>query len=154
MVHSPNLLVLLVAPLTGAAILLADAGSGHFLLSRAQASSSFQLPIDVPICYMQTTDNRLVNLSQLCERQPGTVTIRSLTYNSNLVLGQVQNQSNQTAYGVRVGYQVVGENGGSIEENSVEATPPILAPGQIAVFETVLPARSRLSNTRVMWSDR
>jgi hypothetical protein len=151
---SANFLPALAATSLGLSIWLVEANPHDLRLLKIQAISPARATVDLPICYMQTTDNQMVDLTQLCEPGPGTVTIKRLTYNSNLVLGQVENQSQQTAHGVRVSYQVVGKNRSLIEENSVEVIPSTLAPGAIATFETVLPARSRLQNTRVVWSDR
>jgi hypothetical protein len=154
MAFSANFFPALAATSLGLSIWWVEVSPSDLRLLKFQAANPAQATVDFPICYMQTTDNQLVDLTQLCEPRPGTVTLKRLTYNSNLVLGQVENQSQQTAHGVRVSYQVVGKNSSLIEENSVEVIPSTLAPGAIATFETVLPARSRLQNTRVVWSDR
>ena len=109
---------------------------------------------DLPLCFFQTKEGRIVNLERLCSSASSpTVIISRLSSDANFVNGQVINRSQKTVYNVKVNYKVLSEDG-SIEEQSIDVDPPILSPNQMATFETVIPAGGTLNRTSVTWDKR
>jgi hypothetical protein len=56
---------------------IAEATFSLPLPQETQSPEVAKSEIDIPICYMQTADGRSLDLSSLCEEQPGNSSIRS-----------------------------------------------------------------------------
>jgi hypothetical protein len=123
-----------------------------------------QSTIDELLCYMQTGDGRVLNLDRLCGNQPNVqselqalpqlsqdLIISELRNDNGRIIGRVVNQTSQTTDLVRVNYEVVDGNGQMMENTSTYAQPPILEPGQSAIFQIVPPSGATARMTAIEW---
>lgn len=120
--------------------------------SKRQASPN--LALELPPCYLQTTDGRVVNLERLCSSgRRSLVAISSVVYNNNFVMGRIVNQSRKAVYGIQINYQIVNEDG-TLDRQTASPEPPSLQPQQVGAFEVVIPAGGQVSNLYVTWSEQ
>jgi len=109
--------------------------------------------VDKPVCYMQTLDHRTLDLSRLCEKKASNqiqLTISDVTREDDFLSGNVVNQSNKTVYQARINYEVIGENNSVIERGAIVAQPTTLTPGQMGIFQTVIPGNR---NVRTIFAE-
>ena len=123
-----------------------------------------------PLCYMETTDGKIIDLGRLCGQQPGNapvavcdsdldiveaadLPISNVNYDGNLLKGRVTNKSCKSVRAIRVNYQVFDELGNAIDNGYIEATPAVLEPGKVASFEGRTIAGARVETTYVEWSE-
>lgn len=100
------------------------------------------------LCYLQTTDGRIFNLTSLCgkshpnsnvkvNREPN-IAVSSLSYNGNLLVGQVTNQTGQPVSAVSVNYSVLDTQGKEIDAGWLQTkTASPLAPGESSTLQQV-----------------
>ncbi len=118
--------------------------------------------IDEPFCYLKTPDGRIVDLGNLCEKQPalGTaqtcipganiaakVSIAAENYDGNFFSGKVINQGCKIIKNVKVNYQVLDESGNLIDNGFINTQPVTLAPGESAAFRGAVVAGAKVRAT-------
>lgn len=114
--------------------------------------------IDQPVCYMQTVDDRTLNLNRLCEKkirlivQPPIV-ITNIIQEGDSLRGILINKIGKTVYNARVNYEVIGENDSVIDKGVIYADKPMLNPGQTVTFATYMPNDKKVRTTSVEWSN-
>ncbi|MEQ8753842.1 MAG: FxLYD domain-containing protein [Coleofasciculus sp. G1-WW12-02] len=121
-------------------------------------------PFDAPVCYMETGDGRILDLSHLCRTQPAAPTSRCISgadgmalsqvnYNGNSLIGQVSNRTCVPVQLVRVNYQVLDNQGNPIDNGFIYAEPTIVPPGTTASFEGIVVPGVEVNVTHVEWSN-
>ncbi|MEQ8384136.1 MAG: FxLYD domain-containing protein [Coleofasciculus sp. A1-SPW-01] len=121
-------------------------------------------PFDAPVCYMETGDGRILDLSHLCQTQPEAATSRCISeadgmsvsqvnYNGNSLIGQVTNRTCDPVQLVRVNYQVLDKQGNPIDNGFIDAEPTIVPPGKTASFKGMVVPGAEVNVTHVEWSD-
>jgi hypothetical protein len=123
-------------------------------LSRPLISNRRKLAIstsdrDNLVCYMQTVNGVMVNLTNLCGKvdRPPQVAISNVIHDGEYTSGQVINQSSQPAYQVRVHYEVLDQNDRVLKSGSISANPSTLKPGEAALFEIVTADQQKVRAT-------
>lgn len=105
---------------------------------------------DEPVCYMQVSDGRTLDLTRLCEKKPSDrllLSVVDIIHEDNYMIGRVINRSNKTIYQARVNYEVISQNGGVIERGAIASEPATLNPGQIGIFQTFMPGDKNVRTT-------
>ncbi len=103
-----------------------------------------------PVCYMQTPDDRTLDLSRLCEKKPSNqiqLIISDVVREDGFLIANVVNKSNKTVYQTKVNYEVIGKNGSVIERGAIATQPATLSPGQTGIFQTVIPGNTNVRTT-------
>jgi hypothetical protein len=139
-----------VAFATASVVLIANTASSQPPI----VSSKYPLvPIsdnDEPICYMQVSDGRTLDLTRLCEKKPSDrllLSVVDIIHEDNYMIGRVINRSSKTIYQARVNYEVISQNGGVIERGTIPSEPATLNPGQIGIFQTFMPRDKNVRTT-------
>lgn len=119
--------------------------------------------IDVPVCYMETANGRIFDLSRLCRTQPETTSkcisgaaglpVSQVSYDGNALRGQVTNRTCNPIKLVKVNYQVLDTQGNQIDNGFIYAEPSTIPPGQTASFAETIVSGAKVNVTHVEWSD-
>ena len=123
--------------------------------------------IDVPLCYMQTTDGRTLNLVNMCgqETAPSTpkactassdnakISIANSSYDGNFLIGQILNQTCKTVKYIKVNYEVLDELGNIIDNGFIYAQPVNVEPGQSASFRGAVVSGAKVQATHLDWTE-
>jgi len=107
------------------------------------ASTISVAALDEPLCYMQTPDGRTLNLDNLCRQQslpivPANskgVQITAVNYDGKFIRGQVTNFTKNPIKSVKVNYEVLDNNGNTIDTGRVDVQSANIPPGGIAFFQ-------------------
>ncbi|MEP0881766.1 FxLYD domain-containing protein [Trichocoleus sp. ST-U3] len=119
-----------------------------FQAVRASASE-----IDMPFCYMQTSDGRTLDLTQLGGEKPQVI-IADQTSDGDILTGRIINETQKTVHSIEVTYNVVGLDGKVIKSSSVNAEPSTLNPGQSGSFKVhTIIGDGKLRATSVNWKE-
>ncbi|NEP06924.1 MAG: hypothetical protein F6K25_26385 [Okeania sp. SIO2G4] len=127
---------------------------------------------DNPICYMETTEGKIINLVNLCgdreaineskkvscksesEKVKATeIPISNINYDGNFLTGKVANQSCQTVKQIKVIYQVLDDAGNIIDNGFIYAEPSTVEPGKVAYFKGNVSPGAKVETTFVEWSE-
>jgi type 1 fimbria pilin len=118
--------------------------------------------IDEPFCYMKTSDGKIVNLGNLCEKKPGSinsqncipganiaakVSITNVNYDGIFLSGKIINQGCKIVKNVKVNYEVLDESGNLIDNGFIEAQPVAIEPGKSATFRGAVVAGAQVRAT-------
>ncbi|KAM3093163.1 FxLYD domain-containing protein [Phormidesmis sp. 146-35] len=115
------------------------------ILTEQAIANPIALSADPPLCYMQTSGGKMLNLSALCSQSDQVSNLRSssfnmvasaVNYDGNLITGQVTNQSDQVAKSITVNYEIQDEQGKEIDAGFVKSDTTAIAPGQSIPFQT------------------
>ena len=107
--------------------------------------------IELPVCYMQTDNGTLVDLSSLCGMSDSKVVISEVSFQNDRLIGRVVNKTDKTVYSTRVNYEILDDDGGVIGTSSMYTNPPNLSAGESATFETEMWGGRELKTTSVDW---
>ncbi len=120
----------------------------NFKAARASASE-----IDTPFCYMQTSDGRTLDLTQLCGQKPQVI-IADQTSDGDILTGRIINETQKTVHSIEVSYNVIGLDGKVIKSSYVNAEPSTLNPGQSGSFKVhTIVGDGKLKATSVNWKE-
>lgn len=133
-------LLRLTVPLAIALTFIPLVANSYPAVSNAEISSL--------LCYFQTIDGRILNLTSLCgNSNPNSnvkvngepnIAVTSLNYNGNLLVGQVTNQTGQPVSAVTVNYSVLDSQGKEIDAGWLKTkTASPLAPGESSTLQQV-----------------
>lgn len=121
----------------------------NFRFPSVQVSEADQL-----VCYMHTSDGRVLDLDQLCShKSTPRVVISNVLAQDDHLIGNVMNQTNRTVQNVQVNYEVRDRDGRVLERGSTPTDPSILNPGQTADFEFIATSSGTIRATSVNWSE-
>ncbi|MBD2743282.1 FxLYD domain-containing protein [Coleofasciculus sp. FACHB-1120] len=122
-------------------------------IANFQAESASASEIDMPFCYMQTSDGRTLDLTQLCGQKPQVI-IADQTSDGDILTGRIINETQKIVRSIEVSYNVVGLDGKVIKRSSVSAEPSILNPGQSGSFKVhTIVGDGKLQATSVNWEE-
>lgn len=130
------------------------------ILNFSSTTSISATEVDEPLCYMQTTDGRTINLGNLCnQNQPAVavnsnpeVKITAVNYHGKTIRGQIINLTTKPVQAVKVNYEVVDNNGNTIDAGYIDVQSPNIPPGGTAFFqENTSYPRARVATTFVSW---
>ncbi|MEM1168754.1 MAG: FxLYD domain-containing protein [Cyanobacteria bacterium P01_H01_bin.35] len=123
--------------------------------------------LDNPICYMETTEGKTINLVNLCGNQDidetkkvackseevkaTEIPISNVNYDGNFLTGKVANKSCQTVKLIKVNYQVLDDYGNIIDNGYIYAEPATVGPGKIASFKGNISPGAKVETTFVEW---
>lgn len=136
----------------------------HPLLANTNYPVEPNSEVDVPFCYLDTTEGRM-DLRNLCGSQPeeaSTCTsnadaagmpISNVRYDGNSVRGQVTNRTCKTVTLVKVNYQVLDDQGNEIDNGFFEVEPSTITQGKTASFGGAIAPGSEVKITHLEWSD-
>ncbi|MDY7007547.1 MAG: FxLYD domain-containing protein [Cyanobacteriota bacterium] len=126
---------------------------------------------DNPICYMETTEGKIINLVNLCgdrdineakkvsckseseKVKPTEIPISNVNYDGNFLTGKVANESCQTVKQIKVNYQVLDDTGNIIDNGFIYAEPSTVEPGKVASFKGNVTPGAKVETTFVEWSE-
>ena len=126
------------------------------------------LPIDPPVCYLETPDGTIRNLESLCRSQPNApsnslscprqnpaiaVQICNVNYDGNSLSGSVTNHSDRRVKNVKVNYQVLDAAGNLIDNGYIAVSESAIAPGASAQFHGIIMAGEMVETTYAEWSN-
>lgn len=133
---------------------------------RANPTSPIELnsEVDAPVCYMETDDGRRLDLGNLCSPQSEEVTssctldptgmpVSNLRYDGNSLRGQVTNRTCKPVTLVKVNYEVLDQQGNSIDNGFFYTEPATIAQGKAASFGGAIVPGSQINITYVEWSN-
>ncbi|MGD1698915.1 FxLYD domain-containing protein [Dapis sp. BLCC M229] len=123
-----------------------------------------------PICYMETTEGKIINLVNLCgnkeaidetpkvackseEIKATEIPISNVNYDGNFLTGKVTNKSCQTVKLIKVNYQVLDDEGNIIDNGYIYAQPATVEPGKVASFKSNVSPGAKVETTFVEWSN-
>ena len=115
------------------------------------------LNVETPLCYMQTTDRGLVDLSHLCQKTtPPTpsnpqVVVLGFQRSGDRVVGQVRNDTGKPVRFAIVNYAVAASDTAATEASFTYVTPETLQPGETGNFEGTLSQPGTVTVTSVEW---
>ncbi len=138
--------------------------TGSFLLAQNYSQ------LDNPICYMETTEGKTINLVNLCGNQEAIdetkkvackseevkateIPISNVNYDGNFLTGKVANKSCQTVKLIKVNYQVLDDAGNIIDNGYIYAQPATVEPGKVASFKGNVSPGAKVETTFVEWSN-
>ncbi|NJR52581.1 MAG: hypothetical protein HC780_26430 [Leptolyngbyaceae cyanobacterium CSU_1_3] len=109
-------------------------------------------PENMPICYLRTPRQQMVDLTRLCDKNAlpskPQVTVLSAQRVGDRVIGSVRNDTGKPVRYAIVNYTIATQSSPPAEVSRFAyVTPEVLAPGQIATFEETL---NELGNIRVI----
>jgi hypothetical protein len=80
---------------------------------------------DSPVCYVQISDGRTLDLSSICGEHPATdskqhptdltVTVDQFRYEGNTLVGQLTNHTGQPVTAVTISYSILDHQGNTID---------------------------------------
>ncbi|NEO55000.1 MAG: hypothetical protein F6K54_19125 [Okeania sp. SIO3B5] len=127
---------------------------------------------DNPICYMETTEGKIINLVNLCgdreaidegkkvscksesEKVKATeIPISNVNYDGDFLTGKVANQSCKTVKQIKVNYQVLDDAGNIIDNGFIYAEPSTVEPGKVASFKGNVSPGAKVETTFIEWSE-
>jgi hypothetical protein len=111
---------------------------------------------DQLVCYMQTADDRTLNLSSLCGKKPSVqpqVAISNVIRNGDYMSGRVINNTGKTVYQAMVNFEIISKDGSEIEKGSIYTDQQTLSPGQTGTFQTFMPSGLNVRTTSVEWDE-
>ncbi|MEW5860559.1 MAG: FxLYD domain-containing protein [Cyanobacteriota bacterium] len=127
--------------------------SNNSWIANFQAVSASVSEIDTPFCYMQTSDGRTLDLTQLCGQKPQVI-IADQTSDGDILTGRIINETQKTVHSIEVTYNVIGLDGKVIKKSSVNAEPSTLNPGQSGSFKVhTIVGDGKLRATSVNWQE-
>ncbi|MBD2094063.1 hypothetical protein H6F90_02700 [Trichocoleus sp. FACHB-591] len=106
--------------------------------------------IDELICYMQITDGRILDLSDLCSKPQ--VEIGEVFRSNGYISGNIINKTDKTVHDIRVTYEVLNAGGTVIERDSTSTNPQALAPGESAMFKVITVNSGTVRIASVIWN--
>ncbi len=123
-----------------------------------------------PICYMETTEGKIINLVNLCGDQEAIdetkkvackseevkateIPISNVKYDGNFFTGKVANKSCKTVKLIKVNYQVLDDEGNIIDNGYIYAQPATVEPGKVASFKGNVSPGAKVETTFVEWSN-
>jgi hypothetical protein len=115
------------------------------------------LNVDMPLCYMQTSNRGLVDLSHLCQQTtppPASnpqVVVLGFERNGDRVVGQVRNDTGKPVRFAIVNYAVAAADTSATEASFTYVTPETLQPGQTGSFTGTLSQAGPVTVTSVEW---
>jgi len=122
------------------------------------ARSSGKQPSDsnLPICYLRTARQKVVDLSRLCDaptvKSKPQMTMLSFEKQGDRVIGQVRNDTGKTVRYAIVNYTITPEVSlSSAVSRFVYVTPESLKPGQVGTFEETLNESGNVKFRMVEW---
>lgn len=127
------------------------------LTATAGGKEVVALNVETPLCYMQTTDRGLVDLSYLCQQTtpppPSNpqVVVLGFQRSSDRVVGQVRNDTGKPVRFAIVNYAVAASDTSATEASFTYVTPETLQPGQTGNFEGTLSQPGSVTVTSVEW---
>ncbi|MGD1809640.1 FxLYD domain-containing protein [Dapis sp. BLCC M126] len=124
--------------------------------------------LDNPICYMETTEGKTINLVDLCGNQEAIdetkkvsckseevkateIPISNVNYDGNFLTGKVANKSCQIVKLIKVNYQVLDDGGNIIDNGYIYAQPATVEPGKVASFKGNISPGAKVETTFVEW---
>ncbi|MEP0871235.1 hypothetical protein NDA01_15605 [Trichocoleus desertorum AS-A10] len=122
----------------------------------AASQNSVVTDAGTPLCYMQTTNQGLVDLSHLCQRSAPTtpsnpqVVVLGFERSGDRVLGQVRNDTGKPVRFAIVNYAVAAP-ATDAAASFTYVTPETLQPGQTGNFEGTLSQPGTVTVTSVEW---
>lgn len=150
-----------------ASSVLPEIGLGYAWMAEAK-SLVVALQKDESVCFMQTTDERTVNLTALCgsqsipvatplklsgaDSEAAKMLISGVGYDGNSLSGQVTNQTGDPVQNVRVNYEVLDSRGNVIDSGFIYAQPSTIPPGGSASFSGITVKGAKVQPTFVEWS--
>lgn len=156
----------LVRVLSAALISLVAEVMSSYGFSGKVALAGQKAEIDEPLCYMTTSEGRIVNLTQLCgssvpPKSPecsrnsvaANLAIAKVNYDGNVLTGTVSNQSCKTVKNLKINYTVLDDLGNQIDNGFIVAQPQVVPPGGTAAFRGVVTGGVKVQATHVDWSD-
>ncbi|MFE1745416.1 FxLYD domain-containing protein [Coleofasciculus sp. H7-2] len=127
--------------------------SSNSWMANFQAAGASASEIDMPFCYIQTSDGRTLDLTQLCGQKPQVI-IADQTSDGDILTGRIINETQKTVHSIEVSYNVVGFDGKVIKSSSVNAEPSTLSAGQSGSFKVhTIVGDGKLRATSVNWEE-
>ncbi len=143
-------------------------GLGCPRLAEAKSLIVAELQKDESVCFMQTTDERTVNLTALCgaqsipvatpsklseaDSEAAKMPLSGVGYDGKSLSGQVTNQTGDTLQNVKVNYEVLDSRGNVIDNGFIYAQPSTIPPGGAASFSGITVKGAKVQPTFVDWS--
>lgn len=136
----------------------------HPLLANTNDPIEVNSEVDLPFCYLDTTQGRM-DLRNLCGSQPeeantcgsnadaAGMPISNIRYDGNSLRGQVTNRTCKTVTLVKINYQVLDEQGNEIDNGVFEVQPARITQGKTASFGGAIAPGSEVKITHLEWSD-
>lgn len=115
------------------------------------------LNVETPLCYMQTSDRGLVDLSHLCQQTtpppPSNpqVVVLGFQRSGDRVVGQVRNDTGKPVRFAIVNYAVAASDTAATAASFTYVTPETLQPGETGSFEGTLSQPGNVTVTSVEW---
>lgn len=130
---------------------IATPDSGLARTSRKQPSDP-----NIPICYLRTAHQKVVDLSRLCNAQQvkskPQMTVLGFEKQGDRLIGQVRNDTGKVVRYAIVNYTITPEvSPSSAVSRFVYVTPESLKPGQIGTFEETLNESGGVKIETVEW---
>ncbi|MBD1862447.1 MULTISPECIES: hypothetical protein [Trichocoleus] len=131
-------------------------GPSSQLTLLAASQNSMIADAGTPLCYMQTTNQGLVDLSHLCQRSAPTtpsnpqVVVLGFERSGDRVVGQVRNDTGKPVRFAIVNYAVAAPTTDAAASFTY-VTPETLQPGQTGNFEGTLSQPGTVTVTSVEW---
>ncbi len=116
------------------------------------------------VCYMQTSDHRILDLTNLCQKTKTAIPIKDdlyaevavseLSYDRGSIRGQITNQTGKTVRSATVNYAIVDAQGKELDSGSFNSEHTI-APGASIPFQTGVHSypNAKVQITSVDWQD-
>jgi hypothetical protein len=122
----------------------------------AQTSGKQGLDTNLPICYLRTARQKIVDLSRLCQApkvaSKPQMTMLSFEKQGDRLIGQVRNDTGKTVRYAIVNYTITSEvSPSSSVSRFVYVTPESLKPGQVGTFEGMLNELGNVEVGTVEW---
>ncbi|KAM3094631.1 hypothetical protein ACKFKF_26690 [Phormidesmis sp. 146-12] len=145
----PNLIYGLIA----GGIALSPIAVQNSVLAKA---SGQRLDANLPICYLRTARQKVVNLSRLCNvpqiKSKPQMTVLNFEKQGDRLIGQVRNDTGKTVRYAIVKYTITPEGSPSSSVSRfVYVTPESLKPGQVGMFEGTLNELGNVAVGTVEW---
>ncbi|MGV0027874.1 hypothetical protein [Phormidesmis priestleyi] len=134
-------------------IALSPIASHHSVLAHSRKQ-----PLDpnLPICYLRSARQKVVDLSRLCNapqvKSKPQMTVLSFEKQGDRLIGQVRNDTGKTVRYAIVNYTITPEiSPSSAVSRFVYVTPESLKPGQVGTFEETLNELGDVQVRTVEW---
>lgn len=153
-VNTMNKNLALAAFITAAA-LLPPASANSLPHPNFSYPTTSSIETDQPVCFMQISDGRTLNLDRLCGRSASRpqVIISRVTQEDNVLVGNVVNQAGKSVHNVQVIYEILNRQSGVRQRSASPTEPSTLGPGQSALFELFGEDGQSLRIVSVKWDE-
>lgn len=152
-----------LTPLVSSVLLSGLAGISVAFPLMAAKSEVIAQSQDGLVCYMQTSDGRVVNLGDLCGVKPSLdgansegakkVSLVGVKSEGNFISGKVTNATGKVVRDVKVNYEVFDSKGNMLDNGVIYTQPPTISPGGSASFSSTTMNGGKVKATFVEWSE-